>query len=199
MSGLQGGSSVDVVTRYRYIRGMTDTPNPDLISILIAPHPILKARARRVIDSDAEAMRTLIPRMFAAMYHAPGIGLAAPQVGVSLRMAIIDLAANETRSPLVMVNPEIIAASAEMRVHEEGCLSLPNQYADVTRPSRIKVRFEDADGIKREMEADGLLATCMQHEIDHLDGVLFVDHISALKRNMIMRKLAKDLRLKAGG
>jgi peptide deformylase len=177
---------------------MTDPSPASLIPILIAPHPLLKARAKRVTDADAEILRALIPRMFAAMYDAPGIGLAAPQVGVSLRMAVIDLAANDTRNPLVIVNPEIMAASAELRVHEEGCLSLPHQFADVTRPSRIKVRFEDAMGIKQELEADGLLATCLQHEIDHLDGILFVDHISALKRNMIMRKLAKEQRMKAG-
>ena len=166
------------------------------ISILIAPHPVLKAKARRVLPGDAGAMRALIPRMFAAMYDAPGIGLAAPQVGVSLRMAVIDLAANDVRAPLVIVNPEIMAASAELRVHEEGCLSLPHQFADVTRPSRIKVRFEDAMGVRQEIEAEGLLATCLQHEIDHLNGLLFVDHISALKRNMIMRKLAKEQRIK---
>ncbi len=168
-----------------------------LMPILIAPHPMLKAKARPVIDRDADLMRDLIPRMFATMYKAPGIGLAAPQIGLSLRMAVVDVSEGETRRPIVMVNPEIIAASDETRVYEEGCLSLPQQFADVTRPVRIKVRFEDANGVKCEMEADGLLATCMQHEIDHLNGVLFVDHISALKRNMIMRKLAKEQRTKA--
>jgi peptide deformylase len=176
---------------------MTEISDLSPIPILIAPHPLLKAKARRVIGADADTMRTLVPRMFAAMYDAPGIGLAAPQVGVSLRMAVIDLALNDVRSPLVIVNPEIMAASADMRVHEEGCLSLPHQFADVSRPTRIKVRFEDARGVRQEIEADGLLATCLQHEIDHLDGILFVDHISALKRNMIMRKLAKEQRIKA--
>jgi peptide deformylase len=178
---------------------ISNTPtSAPLIPILIAPHPVLKARARKVIGTDADAMRDLIPRMFAAMYAAPGIGLAAPQVGLSLRMFVIDIAENDKRNPLVMVNPEIIAASTEMFTREEGCLSLPNQYADVTRPARVKMRFEDEAGIKRELEADGLLATCMQHELDHLDGILFVDHISALKRNMIMRRLAKEQRIKAG-
>ncbi len=177
---------------------MTENYEAAPIPILIAPHPLLKARARKVIAADADAMRVLIPRMFAAMYHAPGIGLAAPQVGVGLRMAVIDLATNDIRAPLVIVNPEIMAASADLRVHEEGCLSLPHQFADVSRPARIKVRFEDAQGVRQEIEADGLLATCLQHEIDHLDGILFVDHISALKRNMIMRKLAKEQRIKAG-
>ena len=147
--------------------------------------------------ADADQVRALIPRMFAAMYNAPGIGLAAPQVGVSLRMAIIDLQADETRSPVVLVNPEIVARSSELATREEGCLSMPNQFADVSRPARVVVRFEDAQGVRTEIEAEGLLAACLQHEIDHLDGVLFVDHISALKRNMLMRKLAKEQRLKS--
>lgn len=176
---------------------MTEISDISTIAILIAPHPLLKAKARKVIGTDAETMRELIPRMFAAMYAAPGIGLAAPQVGVGLRLAVIDLAASDVRAPLVLVNPEIMAASADLRAHEEGCLSLPHQFADVSRPSRIKVRFEDAHGVRQEIEADGLLATCLQHEIDHLDGILFVDHISALKRNMIMRKLAKEQRQKS--
>ncbi len=180
---------------------MTDTANisaADLMPILIAPHPVLKAKARPVITSDNELVRSLIPRMFATMYKAPGIGLAAPQIGLSLRVAVVDVSeAEKPLAPLVMVNPEVVAASSELRVHEEGCLSLPNQFADVTRPSIIKVRFEDASGMKCEIEADGLLATCIQHEIDHLNGVLFVDHISALKRNIIMRKLAKEQRTKA--
>ncbi len=176
---------------------MTQDSAGSLIPILIAPHPLLKAKSRKVADSDADQVRALIPRMFAAMYHAPGIGLAAPQVGVSLRMAIIDLQADDKRSPVVLVNPEIVARSAELATREEGCLSMPNQYADVTRPARVRVRFEDAQGVRAEIEAEGLLAACLQHEIDHLDGVLFVDHISALKRNMLMRKLAKEQRLKS--
>jgi peptide deformylase len=167
------------------------------IPILIAPNPVLKAKARRIADGDADSVRTLIPRMFAAMYDAPGIGLAAPQVGVSLRLAIIDLQTDDKRSPTVLVNPEIMAASRELATREEGCLSFPAQYADVTRPARVRVRFEDAAGVRTEIEAEGLLAACLQHEIDHLDGILFVDHISALKRNMIMRKLAKEQKLKA--
>ena len=173
-------------------------PNPPetLIPILIAPHPMLKARARKIVPTDAETVRALIPRMFAAMYAAPGIGLAAPQVGVGLRLAVVDLVADETRKPLVLINPEIIARSTEQSVREEGCLSLPHQFADVTRPAKIVVRFEDAAGVRQELEAEGLLATCLQHELDHLDGVLFVDHVSALKRNMIMRKLAKEQKIK---
>ncbi len=166
------------------------------LPILIAPHPSLKARARPVTPADAGTVRDLVPQMFATMYDAPGIGLAAPQVGVGLRLAVIDLMADEKRAPLVLVNPEIVAASKDMAAREEGCLSLPGQYADVTRPAGVTVRYDDENGVRHEIEADGLLAACLQHEIDHLDGVLFVDHLSALKRNMILRRLAKEMRQK---
>ena len=168
----------------------------DALPILIAPTPVLKARARPVGAEHDSLIRDLVPRMFAAMYAAPGIGLAAPQVGHSLRLAIIDLMREDKSSPIVLINPEIVAASAELATREEGCLSLPNQFADVTRPARVKVRYLDQAGIRQEIEGEGLLSACLQHEIDHLDGVLFVDHISALKRNMIMRRLAKEQRIK---
>lgn len=175
--------------------GMNDAPPPaETLAILIAPQAILKARARPVAALDADRVRALIPRMFAAMYKAPGIGLAAPQVGVGLRLAVVDLMPNDQLAPIVLVNPEITAVSAELATREEGCLSIPGQFAEVSRPARVKVRYHDAEGARREIEAEGLLAACLQHEIDHLDGVLFVDHISALKRNMLMRKLAKALR-----
>lgn len=184
----------------RYIRVMaSDTTTREsvgLLPILIAPHPTLKAKARAVATPDNDVVRELIPRMFATMYKAPGIGLAAPQVDMRLRVIVIDLARDDKREPITMVNPEIMAESDELATREEGCLSLPNQYADVTRPARVKVRYFDETGAKRELEADDLLAACVQHEIDHLDGVLFVDHISALKRNMIMRRLAKEQRTK---
>ncbi len=171
--------------------------NPvETIPILIAPDPVLKARARPVAAEHDGLIRDLIPRMFAAMYAAPGIGLAAPQVGQSLRLAIVDLMANDKSAPIVLINPEIVAASTELATREEGCLSLPNQYADVTRPARVMVRYLDQAGIRQEIEAEGLLSACLQHEIDHLNGVLFVDHVSALKRNMIMRRLAKEQRIK---
>ena len=134
--------------------------------------------------------------MFATMYRAPGIGLAAPQVGVGLRFAIVDLMPDEKPSPIALINPEIVARSQEQATREEGCLSLPGQYAEVTRPARVKVRYLDQTGRGGEIEAEGLLAACLQHEIDHLDGILFVDHLSALKRNMILRRLAKELRQK---
>jgi peptide deformylase len=189
-----------MASRRRYIRVMaSDTTTREsvgLLPILIAPHPTLKAKARPVANPDNDIVRDLIPRMFATMYKAPGIGLAAPQVDMRLRVVVIDLARDDKREPITMVNPEVVAESPELATREEGCLSLPNQYADVTRPARVKVRYFDETGAKRELEADELLAACVQHEIDHLDGVLFVDHISALKRNMIMRRLAKEQRTK---
>jgi peptide deformylase len=172
-------------------------PDSDLLPILFVPAPQLRAKARPVGPADMDAVRALAPRMLATMYKAPGIGLAAPQVGSLLRLVVIDLQPDEVPSPLVMVNPEIVAASAEHAMREEGCLSLPNQYADVERPAEIKVRWLDLEGRRQEMSADGLLATCIQHEIDHLNGVLFVDHLSALKRNMLLRKLAKELKQQA--
>ncbi len=165
--------------------------------ILIAPKPILRAKARPVGPADADTVRALVPQMLATMYAAPGIGLAAPQIGQGLRVAVIDLQPDETPAPMHLINPQVIAVSDELATREEGCLSLPGQYADVSRPARVKVRYFDLEGAKQEIEADGLLAACLQHEIDHLDGVLFVDHLSALKRNMIMRRLAKEQRQKS--
>ena len=166
------------------------------LPILIAPHPALRARNRPVAPGDADRVRALVPRMFASMYAAPGIGLAAPQVEEALRLVVVDLMPDNQPAPIVLVNPEVVRVSGELATREEGCLSLPGQYADVTRPARVLVRYHDSEGARREIEADGLLAACLQHEIDHLDGVLFVDHISALKRNMLMRKLAKEQKLK---
>ena len=177
---------------------MDDVPHDagDLLEILIAPHAMLKKTARAVTSGDADRVRALIPRLFATMYRAPGIGLAAPQVGESLRVAVVDLMADEKKQPIVLVNPKIVSQSQELTTREEGCLSLPGQYADVTRPTRVRIRFEDERGARQEIEADGLLAACLQHEIDHLDGVLFTDHLSILKRNMILRRLAKEQRQK---
>jgi peptide deformylase len=166
------------------------------LPILIAPHPLLKARARPVTSADEATVRALVPRMFASMYRAPGIGLAAPQVGQGLRLITIDLMPNDKPSPLTLINPEILALSEAQATREEGCLSLPKQFAEVTRPAQVKVRYLDETGARREVQADGLLAACLQHEIDHLDGILFVDHLSPLKRNIIMRRLAKEQRQK---
>jgi peptide deformylase len=171
-----------------------DEPLP----ILIYPDPILKARTQPVLPGDRPAVAAAVPRMFAAMYAAPGIGLAAPQVGLRLRFCIIDLMPDDKPAPLTLINPQITARSTELVTREEGCLSLPNQYADVTRPAQVRVRYEELDGTAREIAADGLLATCLQHEIDHLEGVLFTDHLSILKRNMLVRRLAKEQRQKSG-
>ncbi len=146
-----------------------------------------------------EEVRALLPRMFETMYAAPGIGLAAPQVGVALRVAVVDLQKEDKPSPIVLINPEIVGVSDEWALREEGCLSLPGHYADVSRPAQVRVRFTDAEGAGQEIEAEGLLSACLQHEIDHLDGVLFVDHISPLKRNIILRKLAKEQKLQRVG
>jgi peptide deformylase len=172
------------------------TATVESLPILLVPEPILKARSRSVGAADVERVRGLVPSMFATMYRAPGIGLAAPQVGVGLRFAVVDLMPDDKPAPIVLINPEVIARSDEQATREEGCLSLPGQYADVTRPARVTVRYTDAEGARRQIDAEGLLAACIQHEIDHLDGILFVDHLSALKRNMILRRLAKELRQK---
>ena len=169
----------------------------ETLPILIAPNAFLKTHARPIKPADADLVRDLIPRMFATMYQAPGIGLAAPQIHQGLRLIVVDLMPNEKKQPYTLINPEIVAVSEELATREEGCLSLPGQYADITRPARVKVRYLDETGARREIEGDGLLAACLQHEIDHLDGVLFVDHLSALKRNMIMRRLAKEQRQKS--
>jgi peptide deformylase len=167
-----------------------DVPTP----ILIYPDPILRHRTRKVARDDLALVAAAAPGMFAAMYAAPGIGLAAPQVGLDLRFCIVDLMPDEQKAPLLLINPEILAASEATATREEGCLSLPNQYADVTRPEAVRVRYQDLDGRTHTLEAEGLLATCVQHEMDHLDGVLFIDHLSALKRNMLVRRLAKEQR-----
>jgi peptide deformylase len=164
-----------------------------LLEILQAPHPMLKAKAKPVARID-DKLRRLAADMLETMYKAPGIGLAAPQVGISERLIVIDVAEGDERRPMALVNPEIVWCSGECATAEEGCLSLPGQFADVTRPQQVKVSYLSEHGEERELAAEGLLARCVQHEIDHLDGVLFVDHLSALKRNMIMRKLIKTRR-----
>jgi peptide deformylase len=139
-----------------------------------------------------DAIRRLMDDMLETMYLAPGIGLAAPQVGVAKRVLVLDVAGEgEEPAPLKIANPEILWRSEELATYSEGCLSLPEHYADVTRPAEIKLRYLDYENEIRELHAKGLLATVIQHEMDHLEGTLFVDHISALKRNIILRKLAK--------
>src|SRR3984957_5777135 len=177
---------------------MSDTETAArLLPIRIVPDPVLRKTARAVTPEDDAELRELIPQMFATMYAAPGIGLAAPQIGVLLRLVVIDIAPEKIPSPIVLINPEIAAVSEALAAREEGCLSLPEQYAEVTRPAWVKVKYQDEHGAKKEIEGEGLLAACLQHEIDHLNGVLFVDYLSALKRNMLLRKLAKDQKGKA--
>jgi peptide deformylase len=162
-----------------------------ILPIVWAPDPILKARCARVETVDDE-VRRLMDDMLETMYDAPGVGLAAPQVGVKRRIIVVDCSNDdEEPNPLRMVNPELIAVSEDEAIKEEGCLSLPGHYADVTRPAEAKIRYLDETGAAREIDANGLLATCIQHEIDHINGILFVDHLSALKRNMILKKMVK--------
>ena len=169
-----------------------------LLPIIVAPDPRLKKVSKPVEKVDEEIGR-LMDDMLETMYDAPGIGLAAPQVGVLKRVIVVDVSdQDEDPQPLQLANPELTWVSDEDATYEEGCLSLPEHYADVVRPAAIKVRYLDRQNEIRELEAAGLLATCIQHEIDHLDGILFVDHISALKRNMILRKLLKTKKAEKG-
>ena len=161
------------------------------LDIIVAPDPRLKIKCKPVAKVDAKIAR-LMDNMLETMYAAPGIGLAAPQVGVAQRIVVVDIAKDgEKPAPLKMANPELVWVSDEDAVFNEGCLSLPEHYADVVRPSAIRVRYIDHENEIRELEAEGMLATCIQHEMDHLDGILFVDHLTALKRNIILRKLLK--------
>ena len=176
-----------------------DAALAEKMPILLVPDAALRAKARRVTGADRERVAELLPRMFRTMYEAPGIGLAATQLAVPLRLAVVDLQPDEQKTPIVLVNPEIVAVGPDWATREEGCLSLPGLYADVSRPARVTVRHEDEHGATQTFEAEGLLAACVQHEIDHLDGVLFVDHLSALKRNMLLRRAAKERRQGSGG
>jgi peptide deformylase len=159
--------------------------------ILILPDKRLRLVAKPVAKIDA-ATRQLVEDMFETMYEAPGIGLAAVQVGEPRRVVTMDLAKkDEPREPRVFINPELIAKSDDKSIHEEGCLSIPEFYEEVERPARVRFRYLDLDGKEHELEADGLLATCIQHEIDHLNGVLFIDYISKLKRDRVIKKFTK--------
>ena len=163
--------------------------------ILTAPDPRLKQVSAPVERVD-DALRTLMDDMLETMYDAPGIGLAAIQIGVAKRVIVMDLAkSGAPAEPRYFVNPVIEWTSEEERPFEEGCLSVPDQWDTVDRPDRARVRFLDYDGAEQVLDCEGLLATCIQHEMDHLEGILFIDHLARLKRNMILRKLAKAKRL----
>ena len=163
--------------------------------IITLPDHQLRLTSEPVAAVDA-ATRTILDDMIETMYDAPGIGLAGVQVGVLQRLVVLDTARqDEAPQPLFLVNPEILSVSDDRIVYEEGCLSIPDYYEDVERPERIRLRFRDRDGAQCEMEAEGLLAIAIQHEIDHLNGVLFIDHISRLKRERVVKKFAKAARL----
>ena len=166
--------------------------------ILIIPDKRLRLNSEAVKIVD-KSLRALIDDMFETMYAAPGIGLAAIQIGVPKRVVTLDLAKkDEPKQPQVFLNPEVVWASDEKAIYEEGCLSIPEYYEEVERPRAVKVKYLDADLRPQEIEADGLLATCLQHEIDHTNGVLFIDHISKLKRDMVMKKFKKAAKKSEG-
>lgn len=165
--------------------------------ILTAPDPRLRQKSRPVEAVD-DALRALMDDMLETMYDAPGIGLAAIQIGEPLRVIVMDLSGeDEERAPLYLVNPEILDPSEETSVYQEGCLSVPEFFEDVERPARCRVRYLDYHGREQVLDAEGLLATCIQHEMDHLEGVLFIDRLSRLKRERILKKLKKEQRLEA--
>lgn len=159
--------------------------------LIILPDLVLRQKSEPVERVDEELNR-LADDMLETMYDAPGIGLAAIQIGIPRRLLVIDVSGEEEgRKPQVFINPEIVASSDDRSTYEEGCLSIPDYYAEVERPARVTVKHLDRDGNEQTVEAEGLLATCLQHEIDHLNGVLFIDHISKLKRDMVVKKFTK--------
>jgi peptide deformylase len=176
---------IDRISATAYIAAMA------LRDILILPDKRLRQVSDPVKKIDA-GVRKLVEDMFETMYDAPGIGLAAIQVGTPKRVITMDLAKKEDpKNPQVFINPEILWTSEEKAVYEEGCLSIPEYYGDVERPAQVKVKYLDLEGKPREIEANGLLATCLQHEIDHLNGILFIDHLSKLKRDRVLKRFTK--------
>ena len=161
-------------------------------NIVIEPDPILRKKSEPLEEVNND-LRKLMDEMLETMYEAPGIGLAAVQVGILKRLIVIDVSKDkEKKDPLFLINPEITFKSNKTSTYEEGCLSLPGHFAEVERPAECHLNFVDYNGNKKDIKANGLLATCIQHEIDHLDGILFIDHISKLKRDMIIKKLIKS-------
>ena len=159
--------------------------------ILTEPDPFLRQKSSEV-EQVTDETRKLMDDMLETMYDAPGIGLAAIQIGVPKRVIVIDLSRDEKKNPLYFVNPKIIKKSDTDSTYEEGCLSVPGQFAEVDRPDKCHVSFLDYNGKKKELKAEGLLATCIQHEMDHLEGILFIDYLSKLKKNLIVKKLSKQ-------
>tara|TARA_B100001057_G_scaffold486794_1_gene568510 strand:+ start:31 stop:555 length:525 start_codon:yes stop_codon:yes gene_type:complete len=159
--------------------------------IVIEPDPILREKSK-ILETVDNELRTLLDDMLETMYAAPGIGLAAVQVGILKRLIVIDISKDEEKkNPLFLINPEIVFRSKKTSIYEEGCLSLPGHFAEIERPAECHIKFIDYGGKKKELKASGLLATCIQHEIDHLDGILFIDYLSKLKKDMIVKKLIK--------
>ena len=159
--------------------------------IVIEPDPILRKKSENLEKVDNE-LRLLLDDMLETMYAAPGIGLAAVQVGILKRLIVIDISKDkEKKNPIFLINPEIIFKSKKTSIYEEGCLSLPGHFAEIERPAECQIKFIDYTGKEKELNATGLLATCIQHEVDHLDGVLFIDYLSKLKKDMIVKKLIK--------
>jgi len=159
--------------------------------IIIEPDNILRKKSEALEKVDNE-LRRLMDDMLETMYSAPGIGLAAVQVGVLKRLIVIDISKEkEKQNPIFLINPKIISQSKNTKVYEEGCLSLPGYFAEIERPAECQIEYIDYDGKKRDMKASGLLATCIQHEVDHLNGILFIDYLSKLKKDMIIKKLVK--------
>ncbi len=166
--------------------------------IIVLPDKKLRLVSAPVAKVDS-SIQKLIEDMFEAMYEAPGIGLAAIQIGEPKRVVTLDLAKkDEPKAPQVFINPEIVWASEEKSIHEEGCLSIPEYYEEVERPAEVKVKYLDRDGKPREVHATGILATCLQHEVDHLNGVLFIDHLSKLKRDRVLKKFSKAAKRAVG-
>ncbi len=160
-------------------------------NIVIEPDPILRKKSD-VLEKVDDELRILLDDMLETMYSAPGIGLAAVQIGVLKRLIVIDISKDkEKKNPIFLINPEIISKSKNTSIYEEGCLSLPGHFAEIERPEECQIKYIDYNGKKKEMKANGLLATCIQHEIDHLNGILFIDYLSKLKKDMIVKKLVK--------
>ncbi len=181
------GGFVDRRAAFSYLTAMA------IRDILILPDPALRKVAKPLADID-DGVRALMDDMLETMYAAPGIGLAAPQIGIDKRLIVLDVSKTEEedeKEPMVFVNPDIVWTSDETALYEEGCLSIPDYYEEVERPAACRVRYLDRGGDEREIDCESLLATCIQHEIDHLNGVLFIDHLSKLKRDRITKKFTK--------
>ena len=162
-----------------------------LKNIITVPDPLLKSISKPV-DKINNEIKILINDMFETMYNAPGIGWAAVQIGIPLRVVVIDISKGDEKKPYFFVNPNIVWRSDKTSTYEEGCLSIPNQFAEIERPESCRVEYLDLNNQKKEIEASGLLSTCIQHEIDHLNGILFIDYLSKLKKNMIIKKVTKN-------